>query len=321
MAADTSPPRRLSAPHSHKTRTEGRERQRFIGIVPPQPLRKTSTTGVRSVKRAATILRILGAFGKKGASVTKVAAASGLHKATAHRILCALVDEGFLEQESASRNYRLGAEISTLGAAMGHDFDIKALAQASLDRLCRITRDTIYLGVRTYYYGLCLDMREGNSSNKALRLRVFDIWPLGIGAFSMALLAVLPDDEVDAVIKRNSRLLWGQQEITPAVLRQHVELTRRRGFASTSNIGHSGLGSVAVPIFDAHRRPIASLCVTATIERMNEERQVWLVDRLWHESTLITRLWCAAQDGFGRSDAWREGLPSWPIPQTPVQPH
>jgi DNA-binding IclR family transcriptional regulator len=287
----------------------------------PKLLHKTASEGVQSIRRAATILRILGAFGRKGASATKVAVISGLHKATAHRILCALADEGLLEQDPYSRQYRLGAEVFTLGAAMGRHFDIKALAQASLDRLCQLSQDTIYLGVATYYYGLCLDMREGKHSSEALRLGVYDSWPLGIGAFSMALLAFLPDDEVEAVVKRNSRLLLGQQEITPCLLRHHVRVTRWQGFAATSNMGQSGLSSVAVPVFDPHRRPIASLCVTATVERMSTERQARLVEHLWEESRAITRLWCEAQDsdGFGRNDTWRQGLASWPIPSPPLR--
>jgi DNA-binding IclR family transcriptional regulator len=280
-------------------------------------MRKTSTDGAQSIKRAARILRILGAYGRTGASATRVAIASGLHRATAHRILCALVDEGLLEQDPASRNYKLGAEVFTLGAAMGHRFDIKALAQVSLDRLSEATEDTIYLGVRTWYDGLCLDMREGAHPDRGLRLQVNDTWPLGIGAFTMALLAFLPDLEIEEIIKRNARVLLGQQEITPSILRRHVEVTRRRGFASTSNMGGSRLGSVAVPIFDPHQRPIASLCITAIVERMDAAREGRLVDQVWAESRAITRLWCEARDRQGRNDTWREGLAAWPVPAVP----
>jgi DNA-binding IclR family transcriptional regulator len=274
-------------------------------------LHKTSSVGVQSIRRAATILRILGACGRNGASVTKVAASSNLHRATAHRILCALVDEGLLEQDLPTRRYRLGAEVFTLGAAMGRDFDIKALARTSLDRLCQLSEDIVYLGVRTYYDGLCLDMREGPHAPADLRLRVSDTWPLGIGAFSMALLAFLADEEIAAIIKRNARLLIGQQEFTPKVLRTLVEQTRVHGYAATSNMGRSGLCSVAVPVFDPHRRPIASLCVTASISRMSPDRQNLLVEGLWEESRTITRLWCEARDGLGR-DGWRQGLAAWP---------
>jgi DNA-binding IclR family transcriptional regulator len=157
--------------------------------------------------------------------------------------------------------------------------------------------------------------------DRALRLRVNDTWPLGIGSFSMALLAFLPDGEIETIIKRNARVLLGQQEITPAVLRQHVEVTRRSGFAAISNMGRSGLGSVAVPIFDPHQRPIASLCITAIVERMCGERQDRLVEQLWAESRAITRLWCEARDGRGRNDTWRQGLTGWPDIQTPPRPH
>ena len=166
-----------------------------------------------------------------------------------------------------------------------------------------------------------LDMREGAHPDRELRLQVNDTWPLEIGSFTMALLAFLPDPEIEAIIKRNPRMLLGQQEITPSILRQHVEVTRRRGFASTSNLGGSGLGSVAVPIFDPHRRPIASLCITAIVERMNAEHEGRLVEHLWPESRAITRLWCEARDRQGRNDTWREGLAAWQVPAVPPLSH
>lgn len=276
-------------------------------------LRDEVNDGAQSVRRAARLLRIVGAFGRSGASVAKIAAASRLHRATVHRMLRALVHEGLLEQIPATRKYRLGGEIFALGAAMGGRFYIKNLAQGALDKLHQLSGDTVYLGVRTYYDGLCLDMREGHHPGRPLRLHVNDTWPLGLGAFSMSLLAFLPDEEVDIVIERNARMLLGQQEITPAWLHRDVARTRRQGFASTCNIGQCGLSSVGVPIFDPHQRPIASLSITSLMERMDAARQDYLVRHLWEESRALTRLWCEVQDSGRRDGAWRQALALWPV--------
>ena len=270
---------------------------------------KTATEGVQSIHRAVTVLNVLSSVGRTGASLAKVVTLSKLHKATAHRILCALLSEGFVEQDAVSRNYRLGAQISVLNAVMGQQFDLRIVGKAVLDRLAAVTGDAIYLGVRTHFDGLCLDLREGEQKLPLLRLHANECWPLGIGAFSIALLAFLPDDEVDSIIQRNSQFLAAQQAITPDYIREQVALTRTRGHASSRNLGNLGMAAVAVPVFDPHWRPLASLCIVTTLDRFSEAREQELIDLLWQESRQITNEWCEL-GSFSRPVTWRKGLGS-----------
>jgi len=270
---------------------------------------KTASEGVRSIHRAVTVLNVLSSVGRTGASLTKIVQLSKLHKATVHRILCALLSEGFVEQDAASRNYRLGAQISVLNAVMGQQFDLRIIGKEVLDRLAEATGDAVYLAVRTHYDGLCLDLREGANRMPGLRLHANECWPLGIGAFSIALLAFLPDDEVEAIIEHNARYLGAQKDITPQYIRDQVQLTRGRGFASSRNLGNQGMAAAAVPVFDPHWRPLASLCITTTLERFSEAREQDLLNLLWTESRRITGEWCEL-GGISRAITWRKGLAS-----------
>jgi DNA-binding IclR family transcriptional regulator len=268
---------------------------------------KTAAEGVQSITRAVTILNVLSSVGRTGASLARIVTLSKLNKATAHRILCALLAEGYVEQDGDSRNYRLGAQIAVLNAVMGHQFDLRIVGEQVLDRLAGITGDAIYFGVRTHYDGLCLALREGEHKMPLLRLRPNECWPLGIGAFSIALLAFLPDDEVAAIIERNSQFLAAQKDITPLQIREQVNLTRTRGYASSRNLGNQGMAAAAVPVFDPHWRPLASLCVTTTLERFSAQREMELVNLLWQESRRITNAWCEL-GGISRAITWRKGL-------------
>jgi DNA-binding IclR family transcriptional regulator len=285
------------------------QRPAFFGPEAGDKSDKPAAEGVQSVRRAVTVLNVLGSFGRCGGSVAKIAQLSKLHKATAHRILCALLSEGLVEQDAASRNYRLGARISVLNALMGEQFDLRIVGKEALDRLADATGDAVYLGVRSHFDGLCLDLREGAHKVPLLRLRANECWPLGIGAFSIALLAFLPDDEVDAIIERNARYLGAQRDITPAHIREQVESTRRRGYAVSRNLGNLGMAAVAVPVFDPHWRPLASLCVTTTLERLSAEREGELVNLIWLESRRITMHWCEL-GSIARPVTWRKGLAS-----------
>ena len=169
-----------------------------------RPRGRTPVEGAQAIKRAAEILSIVAAAGGGGVSLKELAALSGLHKATAHRIARALLDEGILDQDPTSHQYRLGVGFLALTTTVRDGFDIKALAGPSMDRLARLTQDTVYLGIRCRNDVLCLDIREGASADKALQMVLNDRWPMGIGAVSLAILASLPRHEAEAVIVANA---------------------------------------------------------------------------------------------------------------------
>src|SRR6478736_8851452 len=147
------------------------------------PPEENLTHGAQSLKRAAIILRFLSSRGRRGAALKDVALESGLHKATAHRMLRALVDERLVECDPDTHRYRLGGDIFSLAISMGDHFDIRQLARPSLERLAQATQDTVYLGVRSQFDGLCIDMIEGTHPEQCVTLRPWDRWPLGVGAF------------------------------------------------------------------------------------------------------------------------------------------
>jgi DNA-binding IclR family transcriptional regulator len=264
--------------------------------------------GTQSLRRATLILRFLSSCGPRGAVLKEIAFESGLHKATAHRMLAALLDEQLVERDPRNHRYRLGSDIFALAAAMGAQFDIKTMVRPSLERLAQVTRDTAYLGIRCRNDAMCIDMCEGSYPEKIISLRSYDRWPLGVGAFGLALLAYMPDDEIDAIIAKNSPRVAGEPCYTPDKLREAVEETRRRDFAVAYNTLFLGMCGVAVPIFDQQRRPIASLCVAAILSRMDDAHQAEVAGLMWEESRKISGLWCDTRPRGGY-DTWKDVKP------------
>jgi len=225
-------------------------------------------------------------------------------------MLRALCDEGMLEQDDLSRNYRVGIGVFALSAAMGDRFDIRAIAHLSMEAVRSETEDTVYLAIRSGYDGLCLSVLEGTYPEKTLRLSVHDRWPLGVGAFSMPLLAYLADHEVREIVEHNAPRLAGQDLYTPTKLLQQVKETRARNYASNQIVSYPTMSAVGVPVLDAHRRPIASLCVTAIISRMPPERQRRIAALLWTESMKISEIWLGLRSVAAQGDSWRAIAPT-----------
>lgn len=261
--------------------------------------------GAQSIRRAAQILRVVASFSGRGATLGEVVAASALQKATVHRMLRALCEEGLVEQDELTRNYRIGVGIFALHASMGDRFDIRSLAQGPLQRIRDQTEDTVYLAIRSGYDGLCLAMVEGTYPEKTLKLSVQDRWPLGVGAFSMPLLAFLPDDEVDEIIEYNASRLAGNDLYTAPLLRKRVGDARARNYAVNTIEAYPTMCAIGVPVLDAHRRPIASICLTAIISRMPPERRARIAELLWAESAKISETWQQLRSVGAQADSWR----------------
>lgn len=275
--------------------------------------------GAQSIRRAAQVLRVVASFSGRGAALGEVVTASGLQKATAHRMLRALCEEGLVEQDELTRNYRIGVGIFALHASMGDRFDIRSLAQGALQRIRDHTEDTVYLAIRSGYDGLCLAMHEGTYPEKTLRLSVQDRWPLGVGAFSMPLLAFLPDDEVDEIIEYNAARLAGHDLYTPAQLRKRVGDARARNYAVNTIEAYPTMCAIGVPVLDAHRRPIAAICLTAILPRMPPARRVRIAELLWAESAKLSETWQQLRSVGAQADSWRSIPPGRAVEGVPAQ--
>ena len=250
--------------------------------------------GVRSVRRAVGILKLL-ASQPAGWRLSDVARHCRLGKTTTHRLLAALLDEGMVIQEAGSRRYALGHELVRLGRAAGRA-DIGDLARPALLRLARETEDTVFVSVREGVEAVCLDRAIGAYPIKTLTLNVGDRRPLGVGAGSLALLAQLPDAEVDEAIESNRTALAAYPAFAPELLTELVARTRRQGYAFNDGRVIRAMSAVGVPVFDPTGRACAALSVAAINERMGAARVRWIVDRLQAEAEGIrARMAAAAQ--------------------------
>src|SRR5262245_40121810 len=120
----------------------------------------TEIIGTQSIARAVGLLRIVAEGPASGVTLADAAHATGLHRATAHRVLAALTQERLVEQDAAHR-YHPGVELWIMGEAAARRFDIRALARPALERIATETEDTVYLSVRSGRQAICIARCEG----------------------------------------------------------------------------------------------------------------------------------------------------------------
>ncbi len=246
-------------------------------------------SGIQSLERAARILRTIGADQGSGARLMDIAAQASLNKATAHRILATLIDEGFVDKDPVTGHYFLGLGLFALGLASASRLGGGQWIRPAMLRLAEKTGDTIYFSVRDGNEAICLERVEGSFPIKTLTLKAGDRRPLGVGAGSMALLAFLSDEEIRRVIEANAPRVAGHGDLDAASLHELVDACRRLGYSLNEERIIPGMSAVGVPVRDARGTPVAALSVAAISSRMQEDRRRNIVAWLHEEATEIER--------------------------------
>lgn len=253
-------------------------------------------SSVKTIGRAALVLRALADSSAAGLRLADVTAHVGLGKATVHRLLGALVEVGFVEYDKGARRYHLGYALFALGAS-ARRFHVVDRARPAMVRLAAATGDTVYLSVRDGDEALCVDRQTGSYPIRTLTLDIGDRRPLGIGAGSLALLAFEQEDEVARILQQNNKARRDFASFDDASLTRMIAAARRDGFAF--NDGHivGAMCALGVPVRDGAGQVRAALSIAAIRERMTEARRGELAAALRAEAAALGPML------EGRSDA------------------
>ncbi|WP_293856486.1 IclR family transcriptional regulator [uncultured Alsobacter sp.] len=243
------------------------------------------TSGAQAIGRAAGLLRLIAAQAATGTTLTDLVSSSGLMKPTCRRILLALIDAGLAEQDPVSRRYFLGAEAHALGVAAATRHAGDPLAHEAVIRLARLTGDAAFLQVRRGYTVECLIREDGDFPLRSHVLAAGDRHALGAGAGPLALLAALSDAEVEKALDVN-RVLMEQRypTLSPALLRELVAETRRRGYSLNRGVLFQGSWGMGMAVRDATGQAVFCLSIAAVEIRMQPDREpqlaTWLAEEV-----------------------------------------
>jgi DNA-binding IclR family transcriptional regulator len=220
-----------------------------------------------SIQKVCRILRTLSV--PDPLRLADVSAMTGLNKATALRLLEALAGEGFVERDDATKRYRLGGQALLLGIAMQGRDHVRDRARPWLMRLAALSGDTVLLSVRDGAEAVCVDREFGTYPIRANYLDVGSRRPLGVGAGSLALLAWLPDAEVDAVLDHVAPAVVARYpRIDRAFIEARIAESRERGHALLLDVVVERMGGLSMPILGVDGRPAAAISIAALSERL-----------------------------------------------------
>ncbi|WP_153773368.1 IclR family transcriptional regulator [Pseudomonas sp. MNR3A] len=249
--------------------------------------RNQEEPGVSVVSRLFAVLRVLGEAPVEGMRVIELAEQVGLSQPTVHRLVRSLVDEGMVEQEARSKRYRLSLAFFALAARAGNSGNLRDLVRPSLLRLSASLGDSLFLLARSGFDAVCLDRSEGPYPIRTFTSDIGGRVALGVGQGSLAILAFLPEEEREAVIRNNLPRLRDFHLYDEVFLRAEVENVRRQGYAARNTGVLPGMAGLAVPILDGNGHAVAALSVATISDRLGPERLPMVVELLKRETAAI----------------------------------
>jgi len=232
--------------------------------------RELPAHGTTAVDRGAELLlRVLES--EEPVGLTELAAASGIPKSTASRLVGALERRGLIEQDGERGRLRPGPAILRVAERSMLERNIIELSRPALDALADATGETINLAVPG---------PEGVEHIAQVDSRHF----LGAGQW-LGRSVGYEHSANGKVFAAFGRAPAGAGQASAASL----DAVRREGFASSVDELEVGLAAVAAPVRGARGDVIAALSISGPTLRITPERIAELQELLIREARTLSR--------------------------------
>lgn len=230
----------------------------------------TEDGSVRSVIRALRLLKVF-SDGTASLSFKELCQRADLPKSTTHRLLVSMEAEGFIEQESETGHYRMGAEIIRLGRVAVDNLDLVKFARPYMEKLSQMTQNTSNLYVRRNFSRICIGQVAGPGYVRRYSYLGASL-PLYSGASGKVLLAYQQPEFLKEYLQTETLERFTDSTITDkAKLMEELAAIRNRGYSYSIAERDSDTASVAAPIFDYTGKVVAAITVSGLALLFTEE--------------------------------------------------
>ncbi len=204
--------------------------------------------------------------------VTELSKRLKLHKNNVFRLLATLESRGYIEQNRATENYRLGLKSLELGQTFIKQMGLLRQAKPILEQMVEDCNETSYVAIYKENHVVYLDVVETNLTVRVVS-RVGSRLPAYATASGKVHLAYMSEEELDAVIAKLSFDQYTPSTIKCAEdLKKELVKVREQGYAIDDEELDLGVRCVAAPIRDYTRRIVGAISTSGPTMRVSDER-------------------------------------------------
>ena len=218
---------------------------------------------VGTTARVLSLLRLLSESARP-LGVKDVAGALGLPMSSAHRLLDALLEAGFVEKDTMQRRYSAGSEFFRIASLLAQKSSVARAVQPLLDELTAKTGESSILSL--YLPGqhrMTFAAKCDSPHPLRYRIELFEQKPLEWGASSLAILAFLPERVQAEVLDGAGPAPVSGRRMERAEMAGRLARVRRDGYAVSESEKIPDSIGIGVPLTGAAGAVLGSLSITA----------------------------------------------------------
>jgi len=202
----------------------------------------------------------------------QIALETGLHPSTAHRILGAMSQSGFVERAEGG-TYRLGIRLLELGSLVKSRISLRETAMPAMLRLHAATGESVNLGIRDEDEIVYVERTSSGRSAVRVVHIVGARAPLHTTATGKLFLVEDGPDRVRDYARRTGLPASTPGSITDSIaLEKELDKVRRHGVAFDLDEVENGVRCIAAGIRDDSGELIAGLSLSTPSERFDPDR-------------------------------------------------
>ncbi|HEY0776140.1 MAG TPA: IclR family transcriptional regulator C-terminal domain-containing protein [Nocardioidaceae bacterium] len=224
------------------------------------------------VQSLARGLDVITAFGsdRQEMTLSEVAKATGMTRATARRFLLTLVDLGYMRSEG--RLFRLTPRVLDLGYSYLSSLSLPGIAGPHLERLAGETHESSSMSVLDGA-DIVYVARVPTSRIMTVSINVGTRFPAYATSMGRVLLSGLDEESLASYLDSVRMEQLTERTVHEAAeLRRVLDQVRKQGYALVDGELELGLRALAVPVHDRAGRVVAAVNVSSHVSRLTVER-------------------------------------------------
>jgi DNA-binding IclR family transcriptional regulator len=232
--------------------------------------RKDDKSRIQSIVKMMSILECFSTINRH-LTLAQVAQLAGLPRPTAHRMLSAMKESGFIEQDSRTSSYGLGIKLFELGNISLANMDILREAKPFIDRLAKLAGESSHLGVFNGFEVVVVE-REEPLERQSRGIQPIEASPAHCTGVGKALLAFQRPEVIERVIAAGLKKFTTTTISKAEDLRKELAAIRKRGYAIDNAEHQVWVRCIAGPIRNSSGHVFASISVTGSADRMTDAK-------------------------------------------------
>jgi DNA-binding IclR family transcriptional regulator len=204
--------------------------------------------------------------------VTELSKRLKLHKNNVFRLLATLEARGYIEQNKATENYRLGIKCLHLGRRYIHHMGLVRQARPILGDLANKCRESAFVAIVRRDGVVPLEAAECEERAVRITSPVGLTLPLHCTAAGKAHIAFDAEEQIQQTLPERLEQRTPRTIVDRAALIEQLQTVARDGYAMECGEYIEEISAAAVPIRDYTRSVVGSLSVAGPSYRMAPER-------------------------------------------------